>query len=91
MTVLRRLALQTAAARRTFSSSARLDTRYGFIGLGKMGYPMARNLRSKLPKEDSFIVYDVNAGATQQFRDELKDFDVAVAKDVKSVVEKSVR
>ncbi|TGZ82356.1 hypothetical protein EX30DRAFT_354541 [Ascodesmis nigricans] len=54
-----------------------------------MGYPMARNLRSKLPAEDSFTVYDVNAAATEEFRNELKGFEVEVAKDVKAVVEKS--
>lgn len=51
---------------------------------------MARNLRSKLPAEDTFTVYDVNADSTQKFRDELKAFDVKVADTVRTVVEESV-
>lgn len=76
--------------RQAFSTASRLDARYGFIGLGKMGYPMARNLRSKLPAGDTFTVYDVNADSTRQFRDELSAFDVKVAENVKTVVENSV-
>ncbi|KAL7275658.1 hypothetical protein RUND412_001391 [Rhizina undulata] len=67
-------------SRRLFSSTAARDVTYGFIGLGRMGYPMARNLRQKLPKEDTLVVYDVNKAATKQFVEELGE-GVEVAGD----------
>ena len=58
-------------ARRMFSSSpARLD-RYGFIGLGQMGFQMAKNLQSKLTPTDTVRVFDINAAAVQQLKGEL--------------------
>jgi len=75
--------------RRSFSSTARRDATYGFIGLGKMGMPMARNLRQKLPREDTLCVYDVNKAAIEGFKAEF-DSGVEVADGVAAVAATSV-
>lgn len=41
------------------------------MGLGQMGYPMARNLRLKLPADLELSIFDVNKDATKKFVDEL--------------------
>jgi len=61
---------------------------WGFIGLGRMGYPMAKNLRAKLPATDTLIVQDVNLNATKQFLAEHSE-GVIVADTVREVAEKS--
>jgi len=75
--------------RRSFSSTVRRDATYGFIGLGKMGMPMARNLRQKLPKEDTLYVYDVNKAAIEGFKAEFEG-GVELADGVAEVVASSV-
>jgi hypothetical protein len=72
-----------------FSTTLRRDTNYGFVGLGKMGYPMAQNLRTKLPKDDTLFIYDINKAATEQFRKEM-GAGVEVSSGVEEVVEHSV-
>ncbi|KAF1939038.1 hypothetical protein EJ02DRAFT_425155 [Clathrospora elynae] len=68
---LRRLPLATRqASRRCFSSSQNLQATWGFIGLGRMGYPMAKNLRAKIPSQDTLFVHDVNTAATKKFLEE---------------------
>lgn len=62
-------ALRRASSRNTRSQNAT----YGFIGLGAMGMPMARNLRSKIHKNDKLVLYDVNTQATKQFVRETSD------------------
>lgn len=59
-------------SQRLFSTSQRRDATWGFIGLGQMGYPMARNLRANIPASDTLIVHDVNEQAMRQFADEAK-------------------
>lgn len=85
------------SCRRTLTTTSPLQTNYGFIGLGRMGFPMARNLRSKIPKEDKLVVFDVNETATKEFLGvfnagmEILDVgETTVAKDVRDVAEKSV-
>ncbi|KLU81381.1 hypothetical protein MAPG_00471, partial [Magnaporthiopsis poae ATCC 64411] len=64
---------------RAFSSTARrLDT-YGFIGLGQMGYQMARNLQSKLPPSDTVRLFDINRGAMQKLAAEMKTSQIGGA------------
>ncbi|TLS27738.1 hypothetical protein PpBr36_01202 [Pyricularia pennisetigena] len=59
-------------SRRAFSSTPqRLDT-YGFIGLGQMGYQMAKNLQSKLSPTDTVRLYDINRDAMQRLAGEMK-------------------
>ncbi|KAJ2809758.1 hypothetical protein FBU31_008133, partial [Coemansia sp. 'formosensis'] len=48
----------------------------GFIGLGQMGFNMARHLRTK--SNAPFVVYDLNRSAMEQFQAEHgKNVDVA--------------
>ncbi len=78
--------LAQPVARRAFSSSpARLD-RYGFIGLGQMGYQMAKNLQSKLTPADTVRLFDINAAAVKQLVSEASATGAAV-EVVPSVVE----
>ncbi|KAF4126892.1 3-hydroxyisobutyrate dehydrogenase [Geosmithia morbida] len=48
---------------RGFATTARRRDDYAFIGLGQMGYQMARNLQSKLPPTDTLTIFDVNKDA----------------------------
>ncbi|KAF1846681.1 uncharacterized protein K460DRAFT_367423 [Cucurbitaria berberidis CBS 394.84] len=75
-------------SRRCFSSSRNLQATWGFIGLGRMGYPMARNLRAKIPAEDTLFVHDVNTAATKKFLEE-NPHGVRVADNVREVAEKA--
>lgn len=69
---------QPAAARRLFSSSAARLERYGFIGLGQMGYQMAKNLQSKLTPADTVRLFDINKAAVQQLASEVSATGAAV-------------
>lgn len=75
---------------RKFSSTTSRHERYGFIGLGQMGYRMAKNLRAKLPAEDSLIVHDVNKKAAEDFVAEV-GASTMVAESTRQVAEESVR
>ncbi|USP75950.1 putative 3-hydroxyisobutyrate dehydrogenase, mitochondrial [Curvularia clavata] len=84
-----RRTVSTAAhqtTRRCFSSSRNWQATWGFIGLGRMGYPMAKNLRAKIPAEDTLFIHDVNTAATKQFLEEHPQ-GVQVAKNVREVAE----
>lgn len=50
---------------------------------------MARNLRAKIPAEDTLFVHDVNIAATKQFLEENPQ-GVRVADSVREVAEKAV-
>jgi 3-hydroxyisobutyrate dehydrogenase-like beta-hydroxyacid dehydrogenase len=54
-----------------------------------MGYPMAKNLRAKIPAEDTLFVHDVNTAATKKFLEEHPQ-GVRVAANVREVAEKAV-
>merc|ERR1712000_450144 len=58
--------------RRSFSVSNARQAQYGFIGLGQMGYNMARNLQAKLPSTDTIRVYDINAESVDRFANDTK-------------------
>lgn len=51
---------------------------------------MAKNLREKLPSDDTLIVQDINKDASRKFADELKAFQVVVADTARELAEKSV-
>jgi hypothetical protein len=51
---------------------------------------MAKNLRLKVPKEDTFVVFDVNAASSEALVKELGAERVKVASDVREVAEESV-
>jgi len=55
-----------------------------------VGYAMAKNLRAKIPAEDTLFVQDINAATSQKF---LQDnaHGVRVAANVREVAEKAVR
>ncbi|KAF2473958.1 uncharacterized protein BDR25DRAFT_282099 [Lindgomyces ingoldianus] len=75
-------------SRRGFSNSQNLQATWGFIGLGRMGFPMARNLRAKLPSHDVLFIQDVNKNATKKFLEENPE-GVRIADNVREVAEKS--
>jgi hypothetical protein len=51
---------------------------------------MARNLRTKIPKDDVLYIYDINAEATKKFVDEMAGHAVRVAGSARELAEKSV-
>jgi hypothetical protein len=54
-----------------------------------LGYSMAKNLRAKIPAEDTLFIHDVNAAATQKFLEESPK-GVRIAKNVREVAENAV-
>ncbi|CAO2654808.1 Nn.00g115410.m01.CDS01 [Neocucurbitaria sp. VM-36] len=52
------------------------------------GYPMAKNLRAKIPAEDTLFIHDVNTAATKKFLEENPQ-GVRVADNVREVAEKA--
>ena len=53
------------------------------------GYPMAKNLRTKIPSSDTMVIHDVNPAVTEQFAKEVGN--VEIAQNVREVAEKTVR
>ena len=64
--------IQSVLRKRLFSTSQSHKKTYAFIGLGRMGYPMSRNLRRKLPAEDTLIVHDIRKDVIDRFCSEEK-------------------
>ncbi|BCS17195.1 uncharacterized protein APUU_10023S [Aspergillus puulaauensis] len=62
---------------------------YGFIGIGAMGYYMAKNLRANLSAEDTLTVFDLNKEAIWKFINEVAPARVEVARSARELVEKS--
>ncbi|KAI1348150.1 NAD binding domain of 6-phosphogluconate dehydrogenase-domain-containing protein [Xylaria sp. FL0043] len=58
--------------RRAFSASSRRLDSYGFIGLGQMGYQMAKNLQSKLSPSDSVRLFDINKDAMHRLAEDMR-------------------
>ena len=61
----------------------------GFIGLGAMGLPMAKNLIAKLPKGSETFVYDVSKSAMENLTKVYPESSVACGSP-KEVAEKAV-
>jgi len=57
---------------RAFSTSPRRLEQYAFIGLGQMGFQMARNLQSKLSPSDTVRLYDLNKEAMERLAQEMR-------------------
>ncbi|CAG9980498.1 unnamed protein product [Clonostachys byssicola] len=72
------------AQRRCFSCTTRRLDNYGFIGLGQMGYQMAKNLQSKLKPSDKVAIYDINADAVKALELEMKAASGGAAVEVAS-------
>jgi hypothetical protein len=58
------------------------------------GYPMAKNLRAKIPRADTLIICDVNKDVLHKFVEEVdtpkRELNVRIAADAREVAEKSV-
>ncbi|KAL3454305.1 6-phosphogluconate dehydrogenase [Aspergillus insuetus] len=85
---------------RAFSTSLRREDTWGFIGLGQMGYNMAKNLHAKIPSTDTLIIRDVNEESTARFIKEARETaksagatdvlpNVVVAENAREIAEKS--
>lgn len=61
----------------------------GFVGLGVMGYPMARNLIEKLPESASLWIFDVSKEVLEKFAAATKK-TVHICSSSKEVAENSV-
>ncbi|KAF3065293.1 putative 3-hydroxyisobutyrate dehydrogenase, mitochondrial [Daldinia childiae] len=82
------------AQRRAFSASSRRLERYGFVGLGQMGYQMAKNLQAKLSPSDSVRLFDINGDAVKRLAEEMRTSQtdgavVELAHDVNDVAKES--
>lgn len=75
-------------------SQAVPNVTYGWIGVGRMGYPMALHLRALLPTTSKLVVCDVNAERVARFVEESKSLSktgaVEVASSPKEVAEQCV-
>lgn len=76
-----------------------LPTRFGWVGLGAMGYPMAGRLRRKLPETSTLWIYDIDAASMARFSAEEEQMDaergvrgaqVRIGKSSREVAEQSV-
>ncbi|KAI0017617.1 putative 3-hydroxyisobutyrate dehydrogenase G6G8.5 [Xylariomycetidae sp. FL0641] len=72
MRVIGKLRHAFAAQTRAFSASPRRLESYGFIGLGQMGYQMAKNLQMKLTPSDSIRLFDINKEAIHRLVEEMR-------------------
>lgn len=61
----------------------------GFIGLGAMGYPMAKNLTMRLPESAKVFVFDISAEAVEQLSSKMGS-KVHACQNARDVAEKSV-
>jgi hypothetical protein len=77
-----------------WSSTSTVPMRYGFVGLGRMGYPMATNLLRKTTPQSTFTIYDINPLSVSRFVNESSTFQnvakVTVALTPKDLAERSV-
>ncbi|PLB33901.1 putative dehydrogenase [Aspergillus candidus] len=91
---------QLAFLPRGFATSRRLDDTWGFVGLGQMGYHMAKNLRAKIPAADTLVIRDVNEETAARFVEEARKeaqsngagedtAKVLIAQDAREVAEQS--
>lgn len=52
---------------------------------------MAKNLRAKIPKDDTMYIFDVNTSSTEKLLQEADSANLHVAKTPQEVAQKSVR
>lgn len=62
---------------------------YGFIGLGNMGFGMAKNVRQKIPSSSKLIVCELNKSARDEFCKTIEG-DIETAETPKEIAEKCV-
>jgi hypothetical protein len=58
--------------------------------LHQTGFPIAKNLRAKVPVTDTMIIYDLNTDITQRFLDEHDGKGVEIANTPREVADGSV-
>jgi hypothetical protein len=51
---------------------------------------MAKNLRQKVPKEDTLFIHDVNSAILDQFQKELDGYKVYITKSAREVAAAAV-
>jgi 3-hydroxyisobutyrate/3-hydroxypropionate dehydrogenase len=67
------------------------SVRYGFIGIGQMGWGMAMNLRQKIPKDAKMVICEISESRRNQFIQEVESRGaVTVANTPREVAEQSV-
>ncbi|KAF6829963.1 3-hydroxyisobutyrate dehydrogenase [Colletotrichum musicola] len=66
--------------RRGFATTPRRLDSYGFIGLGQMGYQMAKNLQSKLSPKDEIRIFDIDKEAVSNLAREMEQSQTGGAK-----------
>ena len=66
------------------------EVTYGFIGLGNMGFGMAKNVRQKIPSSSKLIVCELNKSARDEFCKTIEG-SIETAENPKEVAEKCVR
>lgn len=72
--------------------------RFGWVGLGAMGYPMAGQLRRKLPRTSTLWIYDIDFALTTRFLEEEARFtengthgaQVCIGRNSREIAEESV-
>jgi len=81
------------------TTSHELPRRFGWVGLGQMGYPMVTNLRRKLPKDRSLVIYDLDRSTCERFMKDWMDDtelgqggvgELSIVGNAKEVAENSV-
>lgn len=65
------------------------DATYGFIGLGNMGYGMAKNVREKIPASSKLIVCELVTSQRDKFVKEVEG-DLETAETPKEIGERCV-
>ncbi|KAI1756941.1 3-hydroxyisobutyrate dehydrogenase, variant [Xylaria castorea] len=66
------------------------NIRYGFIGIGVMGFGMAKNLRHKVPKQAKLVICEISESRRIQFIEEVQNEGVVtVADNPREVAEQS--
>lgn len=56
-----------------------------------LGFPMATNLRARMPEKDLLVVHDINQDLVERFVDESGNRTVEVGRDVRELAERCVR
>lgn len=68
---------------------------FGWIGLGAMGFPMALQLRQKVPPDSTLYIYDVDNGAMERFVEAARNIkavaNIQIMSNAREVAEESVR
>jgi 3-hydroxyisobutyrate dehydrogenase-like beta-hydroxyacid dehydrogenase len=78
-----------SATNNTSAQNAPPSVTYGFIGLGVMGYGMAKNLRSKISKSSTLVICELVEKRRDQFVAETEGL-LKVAHSPKDVAQQAV-